>query len=198
MLFIYFLYCIFLIILLLKTNQKQSFIKINFLHDKLYEMLEKCLPIFEKYKICYFVDGGSLLGAFREQKIISFDDDIDIGMMQYDEQKLFSFEFQKDLKKVNLRFDSTGFVYKIYDENDFFIDIFIYEDKNDKIALANEKQKNLWPSSYYKYNELFPLKTYKFNTIFVLGANSPIPYFTRQYGKNWNIPISTHKHHNTE
>jgi len=49
-------------------------------HALLYAMLMKVNETFEKEKIQYFLDGGSLLGCVRDKGIIKHDDDIDLGI----------------------------------------------------------------------------------------------------------------------
>jgi len=158
-------------------------------------------PILRKYKIVYFADGGTLLGAYRDKKIISHDDDIDIGIIEEDKHKLFLPEFLQDLEKVHLTFDTSNFVYKIFPTdnlNNIFIDIFVYENINNIFYLEEKKHRNQWPNAYFYHDELFPLKTYTFGHDSILGASKPVPYFKRQYGNDWMIPTKSHNHHNVK
>lgn len=176
----------------------EPYIKLKDLHQKLYDMWDKLKPILEKHEINYFADGGSLLGAYRERKIIGHDDDIDIGIMQEDVNKLFSQEFLKDLELSNLMFDSNRYVWKFFPTdnlNEIFIDVFVYTIKDDKVHFVCPKQRKQWPNAYYFYDELFPLTTYDFGNSTIKGANNPVKYFVRQYGKNWMTPIKSHSHH---
>ena len=51
-------------------------------------MMEKIHDAFNKNNIKYLVDGGSLLGAVRDGGIIPYDDDIDIGVLDRDFERV--------------------------------------------------------------------------------------------------------------
>lgn len=174
-------------------------------------MMEKIHDAFNKNNIKYFVDGGSLLGAVRDGGIIPYDDDIDIGVLDRDFErviplldivfkagltiphatsniddpmKAFTERTSKDMIKVAvsgmwMKNNETGQIYGTPT-----IDIFKYTRAGDIIKLANIKDRRRFPNCYYLKNELYPLKEYKFNHITVLGANNPLGYLYRYYGKN--------------
>lgn len=53
---------------------------LRLLHRELYDILSKVVKVCEKYKIEYFVIGGTLIGAKYDHSILPWDDDVDIGM----------------------------------------------------------------------------------------------------------------------
>jgi len=73
-------------------------------------MLMRCVDsIFRDNNIQYFALSGTLLGAYRHNGVIPWDDDIDIGVHR---------SFIDKIKKLNKNFDDYG--YKIYETNPGF------------------------------------------------------------------------------
>ena len=60
-----------------KSEPKQT---LSEYQDMLKTTLKRCIQVFDKYGIKWWLTDGSLLGAVRENDIISWDDDIDIGI----------------------------------------------------------------------------------------------------------------------
>ena len=54
------------------------------LQEALYETLTEVKRICDKHGIRYFVTGGTAIGAYFWQKILPWDDDVDVGMMRSD------------------------------------------------------------------------------------------------------------------
>lgn len=57
---------------------------ISYLHDTTLKMLRVILSVFDKYRIRYFICGGTLLGAETIGGFIPWDDDIDICILEDD------------------------------------------------------------------------------------------------------------------
>ena len=64
-------------------------------------LLEKTIRIFDECNINYWLEGGTLLGIRRENRLLPWDNDMDISLMS-DEKHKFSSLF-KTLKKSGLR-----------------------------------------------------------------------------------------------
>lgn len=62
-------------------------INLNQIHAAERDLIKKILVLCQKNDIQYFMIGGSLLGAVRHHGFISWDDDVDIGMLRPDYQR---------------------------------------------------------------------------------------------------------------
>lgn len=160
-------------------------------------MMEKIHSILTKNNIKYWVDGGSLLGAVRHKGIIPWDDDIDIGVLDKDFEKLIPL-FLKELYTDDIQIKvqrTTKDMIKVFVSDLWFknketgqiigtptLDIFKYTKANNRIELASLKDRQRFKNCYYLKHELFPLKEYKFDNITVMGADMPLGYLVRYYG----------------
>ena len=61
------------------------------LHKKLIEVMDVFHAFCKENGLTYYMLGGTMLGAYRHQGFIPWDDDIDIGMPRADYEKLISF-----------------------------------------------------------------------------------------------------------
>ena len=164
-------------------------------------MLERVAKIFSECDITYWLEGGTLLGIRREDRLLPWDDDIDVSMMVDQSSKLP--KLYKALKNANYRvklrhFEQNDIPFKKGNlrmikirERKFFgllkgpvcLDVFIKYpfEGNSYWEIANKKKKV--PSKFYK----------DFNTINFKGYNYLIPkltddYLTYRYGE-WQNPV---------
>ena len=124
--------------------------------------------------IKYWIDYGTLLGAVRHKGYIPWDDDIDIGMLREDYDKLIKL-FNKSNNRYVLKdyildknwhysygkiLDTDTIMYEPDEKNGIkssvFIDIFIYDDlsNDDRVVKNAFKKRKL-------YGRLHVLQTYK-------------------------------------
>ena len=97
------------------------------LHKELYQILEEIIRICTKYDIPYFIQGGTAIGAFYENAILPWDDDIDIGLTRENYNRFLEIapkELNKDYFLQHVLTDShTPFYFtKIRKNNTMFVE----------------------------------------------------------------------------
>lgn len=122
----------------------------------LLQLLDEFIRVCDKYNLQWFADGGTLLGAVREGKMISWDDDIDIVMPRKDYNillKIGQLEFKKPF------FFQTPIT-------DYYFD-FVIRLRHSNTTFMNKYErsidfKNNAYASYNKgiYIDIFPLDAY--------------------------------------
>lgn len=205
-------YCviILLIIILSYFITKNEFYytkyQLKFIHNELIDIFKKLKIVLEKHKIKYWAIGGTLLGIIRNNEMIPWDDDMDLGMLKTDFLKLkYDKHVHKDLNEIGLYVGNVRDKYRLfkikkknehddYSVNNIFIDIFCMELIDDYYVFLNEHERELWPNSKFKYNELFPLKTSYINNISIKIPNNSLEYINTHFGEDWKIPKRTHNH----
>jgi|SRR5690554_297503 len=119
----------------LEINQIQTKPSVKAIQIEIYELLEK-LDLFLKAKgLDYFLFAGSLLGSVRHKGFIPWDDDIDVGMIRDDFNKLL--EYENEFADFGLYFSSPyssfknynkGGWHRIYSDNTkFTLSIFLFD-----------------------------------------------------------------------
>jgi phosphorylcholine metabolism protein LicD len=177
----------------------------EYIHKHLIELLELTTRVFNEFRIPYFIHSGTLLGAVRENNIIPHDDDIDIAIYPEDKDFLLSKEFNDEIKKYNLKTEMV--MQKDIDkeiikmkylkaDHGIFLDIFVFEDTNDRVQYRAPLCRRIWPRGYFTKDEMYPIKKYQLRHLEVNGPNNPIPYLERHYGEDWKIPKTRERNHN--
>jgi phosphorylcholine metabolism protein LicD len=199
---------ILILILIYIVYNMEEFTPFNILinysdYQKINNLFKKILNIIDNNKITYWIQGGTLLGAVRNNGIIPWDDDIDISVINTDEKKLIL--LKKEFLKNGLDIIPYSFGYKIYDVNGSiikpeykfkfpFVDVFIVKNTNDIFKYTSYHAFNIWKNDYFTKEELYPLKLYQFENYKVYGPQNPFPYLDRLY-PNWrNKAIKEYDH----
>lgn len=180
-------------------------------HALLKAMLLHTHNTFEREKIQYFVEGGSLLGLMRHGNIIPHDDDIDLAIFdkQFEkasrvlEEMCKNFKIEvKDEEGVEKTYEVKfvrekhwNYMLKIYvpdlwventKSKKIFgtptVDFFSYTRAGDVVKLANHRQRMEFKNCYYLKTEIFPLVKRKFDYFEVYSPKEPLPYLHRYYG----------------
>jgi len=94
-------------------------------------ILDTVADICEQHGLRYWLDGGTLLGAVRHQGFIPWDDDIDIGMMREDYEKLMAILPDALPEHMVMQTRKTDPLYKlaymkVRDQNSLIEDRYLY------------------------------------------------------------------------
>ena len=173
----------------------------------LYQLMKDVHQIFENNNVKYWVESGTLLGAVRHKGIIPWDDDLDIGMINTEYNKLK--KLRPILDKCGYRLVKHWIGYKICYKNrknieDFdysypFLDIISYKKTGTKLVASLKDVRDTWPKYYFALKDQYPLKLYKFGDFKVYGPHTPESFFIRAYGKDWNeVAYREYDHKNEE
>ena len=166
----------------------------DFLLDKIRTLLRDVTKLFDEHGVQYWLDGGTMLGCFREGGQIKHDDDADLGVLSKDMKKIvkllpkikelgYCYVFVKNILKICYKPEDAmratiGDLHVDYAT----LDIFEYIEKGDMIVLKHLNQRNTWPGAKHKKTDLFPLQKMKFEDMMLPMPNNPIPYFESSYG----------------
>ena len=139
------------------------------------KLFKKIIKILNKNNFTYWLDGGTLLGIYRNKGIIPWDDDIDMGMLMGDVEKLLSLETEFKSQGIRLQLNRTKCYYQFdfgnsSDKiNDIHIDIFPYNLNENNDYVNNDPRfiisDDIKCNFTYPINDLFPLKKYSFYNI---------------------------------
>ena len=190
---------------------------------KLYDIVYDLQNLFEEHGIVFWAFEGTLLGAFRHNGLIPWDDDIDMAVKISQREKILNIP-KKDWTKHNLVLGKHWLGFKVFrpsgkwvpnTEKKFryrypFVDVFIMKKygkkwqfvKDDKSSAWHGDAYSTWPDTYITHSNLFPLTTHKFdfhqgNRRLPVPHNSK-PFLDRSY-KGWeDVAYTNAWDHKTE
>jgi phosphorylcholine metabolism protein LicD len=192
--------------------------------NSLFSLLKKTVKFLDDYNITYWLDGGTLLGACRDGKFISWDDDIDLAIpyssfikikeiiksykdvndkyikdIKYKLSEKYDIKFFEDKAIANTLIDNkVSFLIKIYHiDAQFTKDIFI----DLIIYLQDNKTKSyitnckMWKDIYvYPYSSVYPLKKINFEGKQYFCVNNPYIYLNKAYWFWKHLGVLHHTH----
>ena len=166
-----------------------------------YRLMNRVDRLCNDHDIPYFIICGTLLGSIRHKKMIPWDNDIDIGIMKKDLEKLKSLDLQSyGIESGNLDENHIGklFFPEHYENGEkfesVFVDVFVFEEVDGKIQYTSDFAKKTWPKEYFYPDDLFPLRPYKFGNMTVSGPANYEKYATRVWGDWTSYPWMTYLH----
>jgi len=152
----------------------------------LLKRLQKVLNALEKHKIPYWLDGGILLGIYRDKKLIEGDSDLDIGIyvdtIKNPKKKKQLINLLKDLNWSLLLDQESRLKFKHNTSNTGF-DFWIF----------NKANEFYWHRAwgvcfYFKLECLNTLTKFKCNDFNYFIPSNPETYLADLYGEQWRIP----------
>ena len=169
------------------------------------QLLEEVVSKLEECGCKYWLDGGTLLGAVRDKKLISWDHDLDVGI-KYENDDILDKLISQLKKKYYIRtlpFSNEKKIWhlgkyriiKVYPQKYLFfysklcLDIFIfYREILDTTNQLVYKYSVFNKNAYYDHNLLDELSNISF-----YDRNYSIPgktndYLEAKYGKDWKMP----------
>ncbi|WP_412984430.1 LicD family protein [Pontimicrobium sp. IMCC45349] len=164
-------------------------------------MLENAAKIFDECNIEYWLEGGTLLGIRRENRLLPWDDDIDVSMMVSQQSKLK--QLYAALKKANYRVKTRYFekedtpfkkgnlrMIKIREKRFFglikgavCLDVFIKYPHEDNSYWEIANKKKFVPSKFYESFSKVDFKDYSYSI-----PKLTDDYLTYRYG-DWQTPV---------
>lgn len=137
--------------------------------------LQLIASVFEKHNLIYWLEYGTLLGAYRHKGFIPWDDDIDISMDRESYTKavqILSDYFKDSELKVSFGDNEMGFLLRILYKNTVLIDIFPF-DYSDNIDESNEILTSKWKKirkDFYKQHKVKDLRAKKYHILDTYNA----------------------------
>ena len=153
--------------------------------------LKSTVELFNQYGINYFIAYGTQLGYNRNKKVIPWDDDLDLIVIEHpDKVRQLIKNNNSNLQIVthSIGFDKVflkeAYPIKGYNWNWPFIDLFYSKIENDQLLVYNKYNTGI-PVSIYKLKWVFPLKTEKYYQINVKIPNKSKKILKKEYGKEY-------------
>jgi phosphorylcholine metabolism protein LicD len=153
------------------------------------ELLLEFIRFAKSENIDFFAIGGTLVGSVRNGGLLSFDDDIDLGVLKNDVEKI------KNYKSDVYFFEEAryGYLFRFKKPNKLFVDIMVFEQVNDQYKIIN----NNWENESLFINELKPLVPMIFSDVPIFVPNKYLQYMDRVF-PNWQNEIRMDCGHHTD
>ncbi len=147
--------------------------------------LKEASHIWEGFGVTFFLMSGTCLGAIRENGIIPWDDDVDIGSVE----GLHGFS-ERRMDEVVAAFRSNGFLTKLYRSGpNLFLPLVKYSAKVSWSGFpVIDGHIEQYPSIFTPVSLFTDLKEISFLGERFYVPNPPEEYLRLKYGEEWRLP----------
>eukprot|EP01065_Artemidia_motanka_P016006 TRINITY_DN19722_c0_g1_i2.p1 TRINITY_DN19722_c0_g1~~TRINITY_DN19722_c0_g1_i2.p1 ORF type:complete len:333 (+),score=99.45 TRINITY_DN19722_c0_g1_i2:316-1314(+) len=175
-------------------------------HGQLLRLLRRLKAAAAEAGVPVWLDSGTLLGAWREGRIIAHDDDADVGMMRADIRRLPAIDTADMLLDINphhVHADEDGDMLNMVDarlickRTGVFVDVFGFSERMGVRDVLHTKYEGSMPGArdgsvelpWVATHELFPLQGCWLDGVRFQCPRNPYAVLTRYYG--WDLsPLS--------
>jgi hypothetical protein len=170
--------------------------------NKAKECLQEVAQVLTKAGIPWWIDCGTLLGAYRYGGIIPWDNDIDVAMLLPDFENARRALNQLDPEKYTVQdwsgrdFPNTFLKIYVHESGDL-VDVYFYDidEETRECSYIFALDQSIFFFDWWKEGErrftkpvafhtIFPLKRAMFDGIEVFVPNETVPFLQRYYGEN--------------
>lgn len=142
--------------------------------------------ILDEAKILFWLDGGALLGAYRDNDWISYDDDIDLTIFEED--------WRDQVAALRSRFINCGFI--VHESGNKVSRLTLFRER-EQIGLYGWYLDSSYEEGKYRLRptERIPVRFFEnkkymeFKGMTFCIPNPTEEYFVWRYGENWRIPM---------
>ena len=159
-----------------------------------YRMFKVFKEVLDKHGIEFFMHSGTMLGAVRHKGLIPWDDDIDVMIEEFFEEKLAQVAPELESLGVHLKPRDMPGLFQFFCTNktsseickqDIYLQIDVFVGKRETIdgnTVLHYKAKyfkDCFPKRYIELDSLYPLKDYEFGPFTAKGIRDYSGYFSR-------------------
>ena len=159
------------------------------------EILNDIAVALEKEKISYWLEYGTLLGSVRHKGFVPWDDDIDLGALQKDTDKIIEAINNTYPGKYSFRFvgDIDKFLkVEFFEDNRLsVVDIILYKQDGERLSTRVFKLAKVY-NRPFPYDIIFPLVKGEFEGKTYNIPNNTHLYLKKNYGDYMTIPKKAH------